>query len=416
LRNALSALLMSCAALVPGTAPAAEVAEAPSPAQRAFIAAKLYGDLALGFAHWQGAGGLSLDTAVRAYLDKAMTATDRLDFDRETMAFLAKFKNGRTEFADAWLDTAYPALPFTVRRIGQDWVVTASRIDALKPGDVIAQVNGTATESVYQAKARFIAAASDEARRARLFALPALLPQPLTLGLADGRSVAIDPAAATPAAARETTSKWLKPDQIAYVAIPGFDDPQFEANAVAAVKSFAQAPTLVIDVRGNAGGTTPNGLLAALMNRPYRGWAVATAIPSADPKQHAQISWPAHTTEPVADAYGRQLILLIDGGCTGACEDFVLPFRDNGRAVLIGEPTGGSAGGVLIEDLGDGMVASIGNSRVSLPDGPPVDGAGMAPDVAVAPKPSDLKAGLDPVIAKVLIQSEPGAQQDHRAP
>jgi carboxyl-terminal processing protease len=407
---------MSWTALVAVGAGAAEIPPAPGEAQRAYIAAKLYGDLALSFAHWQGTNGLTLDNAFRAYVDKAMTAADRLDFDLETTAFLVKLRNGHTGFTDGWIGANFPALPFTVRRAAQDWVVATSRIDALKPGDVIAQVAGTPTENFYQAHARFIAGANDEARRARLFAVPVLFSGPLTLGLADGRSVTVDPATATAAPARETAGKWLKPDQIAYIAIPGFDDPQFEARAVALVKEYAEAPTLVIDVRGNMGGTTPKDLLAALMNRPYHGWAVSTPIPSPDARQRAAISWPAPSFQPSPDAYGRQLILLIDGDCTGACEDFVMPFKDNGRAVLIGEPTGGSAGTALVEDLGDGMAATIGNTRVSFPDGSPFEGIGIAPDVAVAPKASDLKAGLDPAIAKVLVQTGPGAQQDHRAP
>ena len=93
-----------------------------------------------------------------------------------------------------------------------------------------------------------------------------------------------------------------------------------------------------------------------------------------------------------------------------------MPFKDNGRAVLIGEPTRGRTGSRMVEDLGDGMTGWISTSSVSFPNGTPLTAAGIAPDVAVAPGISDLKAGLDPVIAKVLIQTAPGAQQDHRAP
>ena len=437
MRSALCGLIFSLAVLGAAGTRAAELPPAPSADQRAYVAAKLYGDLQGQFAHWQDNPGLSLDDAFRAYLAKATAAPDRLGFDLETIAFLAQFKGGRTGFRDNWLSETYPALPFTVRRAARDWVVARSRVDALKPGDVIVQVDGVPTESFYQDHARLLNAGTDDARRSALFAMPSLFPAPLNLGLADGRTVTIDPAAATTAVPPEVTGKWLKPDELAYIAIPNFDalpgtnEPQFEARAIELVKEYGTASTLVIDLRGTGGDTAPVKLLAALMNRPYRGWAEATPasplpqprpanLQSVDgksvPSQRALVSWPATNAEPASDAYGRQLILLIDGGCAGACEDFVMPFKDNARAVLIGEPTRGRTGSVVQEDLGDGMQAWISTSAVSFPNGAPLTTAGIAPDVAVAPGISDIKAGLDPVIAKVLIQTAPGAQQDRRTP
>ena len=436
MRSALCGLMISLTALGTLDAWAADMPAAPSPDQRAFIAAKLYGDLQNHFAHWQDNEGLKLDEAFQAYLGKALAAPDRLGFDLETTAFLAQFKGGRSGFSDKWLSETYPALPFAVRRVAHDWVVTRSRIEALKPGDVIVQIDGASVESFYQDHARFLTTATDDAERGALFAIPALFPSPLNLGLADGRTVNIDPASATPATPPEVTGKWLKPDELAYIAIPNFDalpgaaEPQLEAPAIELVKEYGTASTLVIDLRGTGGDSAPVKLLAALMNRPYRGWAAATpASPMSEPRpaelqtvdgkprrQRASIDWPATTAEPTPDAYGRQLILLIDGGCSGTCEDFVLPFKDNGRAVLIGEPTRGRTGNAMIEDLGDGMQAWIGTSSVSFPNGGPLTSAGIAPDVPVAPGISDIKAGLDPVIAKVLIQTAPGAQQDRRAP
>lgn len=436
MRSALYGLIFSLVAFGVPDARADGSPQAPGPDQRAYIAATLYSDLQAHFAHWQDSAGLKPDEALHAYLAKAMSASDRLSFDLETIAFLARSGGGRTGFSDSWLRETYPALPFAVRRIARDWVVSRSRLDALKPGDVIVQIDGTPTESFYQDHARFLPAGSDEAKRAALFAMPSLFPSPLTLGLADGRSVGIDSAAAAPAAVPEVIGKWLKPDELAYIAIPNFDalpgatEPQFEARAIELVKDYAAASTLVLDLRGADGDAAPVKLLARLMNRPYRGWAVATPaspLPQARPAelqtvdgqprvQRAALSWPATIAEPAPDAYSRQLILLIDGGCAGACEDFVMPFKDNGRAVLIGEPTRGRTGSRMVEDLGDGMTGWISTSSVSFPNGTPLTVAGIAPDVAVAPGISDLKAGLDPVIAKVLIQTAPGAQQDHRAP
>ena len=49
-------------------------------------------------------------------------------------------------------------------------------------------------------------------------------------------------------------------------------------SALELVREFQQAPALIIDVRGNAGGSTPSDLTASLMDRPYRFWTESTPI------------------------------------------------------------------------------------------------------------------------------------------
>jgi len=422
LRDAFCGLMLLLGVLGAADVRAAGLPPAPSPDQRAAIAAKLYSDIRIYYAHWQNIDGLDLDAAFGTYLAAAMNATDRLDYDLQTMAFLAKFNNGLTRFSDQWLLDAYPALPFSVRRVAEDWVVTKSNVDALKPGDVIAQVDGTPTEAFYQAHARYLSGTQDEVKRNQLFSTPVLFPSPLSLGLAGGQTVAIEPGGAPPAPAPETSGKWLKPDEVALIAIPSFATPQFETRALELLKEYGAATTLVLDLRGNGGGAMPTALLAALMNKPYRGWAESVAftighlrlqspnrVIPAEAAEHPTLTLPPITTQPAAAAYARQLILLIDGGCVAACEDFVMPFKDNGRATLIGEPTAGGAGAAYVETLGDGMSASIGSTRLAWPSGASLEGIGIAPDVAVAPRVADIKAGLDPIMAKVLIQIAPSA-------
>jgi hypothetical protein len=73
----------------------------------------------------------------------------------------------------------------------------------------------------------------------------------------------------------------------------------------------------------------------------------------------------------------------------------VLPFKDNGRARVVGETTGGSSGQPYILDLADGMLAFVGAKRESFPDGSRFEGVGIRPDVEVAPTVDDIRAGRD---------------------
>jgi len=76
------------------------------------------------------------------------------------------------------------------------------------------------------------------------------------------------------------------------------------------------------------------------------------------------------------------LPFLIDGGCYSSCEDFSMPFKDNHRALLIGQATSGSTGQPYVTDLGNGMLLLVGAKRAIFPDGTPFEGVGIKPDVS----------------------------------
>ena len=113
------------------------------------------------------------------------------------------------------------------------------------------------------------------------------------------------------------------------------------------------------------------------------------------PFGRSELLWRSSASEPEADAYQGRLAVLVDAGCLSACEDFVMPFKDNGRALVVGETTGGSTGQPYMLDLGDGMQAIVGAKREMFPDGSPFEGIGIRPDVEAPPKVDDLRAGHD---------------------
>jgi C-terminal processing protease CtpA/Prc len=86
-----------------------------------------------------------------------------------------------------------------------------------------------------------------------------------------------------------------------------------------------------------------------------------------------ELLWRSSVDEPAAGAYQGRLALLVDGGCLSSCEDLVMPFKDNGRALVVGETTGGSSGQPYMLDLGDGMLVLVGAKRESFPDGSDAD-------------------------------------------
>jgi len=81
------------------------------------------------------------------------------------------------------------------------------------------------------------------------------------------------PAAGAP---RGVEGRSLREGEIAYVRIPSFGDPNNENKAAELVQQFASSPNLIVDVRLNGGGATPQQLIARLMNRQWRTWQQVT--------------------------------------------------------------------------------------------------------------------------------------------
>lgn len=390
--------------------------------ERAYVASRVYASLT-NFAHWRDAEEVDLDAVYRSYLEKALADSDRFAFSRASIEFLAAFRNSHTMFMDRKLNLEGGAFPFIARSIDGKWVVTESRTGELKPGDVIETIDGKPFEQFYQERRRFISASTEPWARRVLFAEVSgfapyahLFPREFVVGLEAGRQVRIDRRAAKPAPSLATEGRWLEPGKTAYIRIPSFGDPAFEKRALELVTEFREADLLVIDVRGNMGGSTPQQLTAALMDRPYRWWTESTPaiLPyfrfrasqggwEYQPFERPEFLWRTRRQQPSKEGFFKgKLTLLVDAGCHSACEDFAMPFKDNHRALLVGETTAGSTGQPYMLDLGNMMMLMVGAKREMFPDGSPFESVGIKPDIEVAPSAEAFGAGHDPVLEAAL--------------
>ena len=84
-----------------------------------------------------------------------------------------------------------------------------------------------------------------------------------------------------------------------------------------------------------------------------------------------------------------------------AAEDFLMPFKDTGRGILVGETTWGSTGQPVYLNYQD-LQVGIGAIRAYMPDGTPFEGVGIQPDIPISRSRDDLYLGRDPVLEKAL--------------
>lgn len=385
---------------------------------RVFFASRIYASLD-SFAQWQNAPDVNLDAAYRSYLEKAIAAQDREAFDRATMEFLAGFHNAHTVMIDMPLMQQAGPLPIVAESVGGKWVVTESWVAGLKPGDVIEDLDGRPFDEFVRDSLRMVSGSTDAGQRRLLFSrlgplvpYADLFPGKFVVTLADGRSVPVDRHALEPVAPLQTEGRWLDQGKVAYIRIPSFMGADLEKRALELAQEYRGASLLIVDVRNNAGGSTPWQLTAFLMDRPYRWWT--EAIPMNVPFfrfraaqgghedyrlfDHAQITWAGTPQQPAKDHFAGKLALLVDAGCMSACEDFAMQFKDNHRATLFGERTAGSSGEPYQLNFGNGILVLIGAKREAFPDGSQFEGVGIKPDVEISPTVSDLSAGKDVVL------------------
>jgi len=339
--------------------------------ERIWMASKIYATVLQYFGHWQAVPDLKLDTAYRQYVDQIALNNDRVTFDLATMEFVAKLRNGHSDFFDPWLWKSHAQpLGFWLDLIDGKWVVRDAQIEGMENGHVVTAIDGRAVDLFVGEHAKYIAASDDRARRAKVFFSGFLWPESFTLTFADGHTLAVNRLQPKPKPRRAPAPAPRLPEGVAYHRIRSFEEPANENAAIAFVKANASAKLIIFDVRNNGEGSSPERLLRALMDRPYRDWMQASAmsfglfatygelfrtIPPKDTdarergyleafseySERPYFMTPGALKEPESQAYTGPIYVLQNRSCGSACEDFVMPLKTSKRAMIFGERTFG---------------------------------------------------------------------------
>jgi len=238
-----------------------------------------------------------------------------------------------------------------------------------------------------------------------------------------------------------TEGRWIEDNEVGYIKIPSFGEFRFENEAIEFVKKFKDAHSLIFDIRSNSGGSTPGRLIDILMDRPYRFYAESTPLtigffkfcvelfpqwikeqrekykqePSESLKRYlifqdyfrnSHFFWKSEYNQPEDTIYRGKIIILIDRWTGSAAEDFVVPFKDNGRALIIGEPSAGSTGQPYIYNFGNGIQIGIGTKRAYLPDGTRFEGVGIQPDIEIKTSRENLYKKTDIALERAVAEAK----------
>ncbi len=198
-------------------------------------------------------------------------------------------------------------------------------------------------------------------------------------------------------------------DNIVYINLPGFGSKEIVDQFDNIFPEIQKAKGLIIDVRKNQGGNSAYGdaIISYLTNKPLKGshWKTRQYMPAfrAWGKKEQWYEGDHDIVMPRKEGTFNGPIVVLTGPSTfSAGEDFVVPLHASGRAMVVGEKTGGSTGQPLFIKLPGRGSARICTKWDTYPDGREFVGVGIIPDVEVHPSPADIAAGRDVVLEKGL--------------
>ncbi len=162
--------------------------------------------------------------------------------------------------------------------------------------------------------------------------------------------------------------------------------PQMEA----AMKEFAKAPGIVLDLRGNPGGI---GIMAM---------GIAGFFVSKEGQKLGEMKMREMTLKfviyPRPGAYEGPLAILVDGGSASTSEILAQGMRDLGRARIFGTRTAGAALPSDIVRLPNGDGFQYAQASYTSVQGRVLEGAGVEPDVEVRETRETLESGRDAAV------------------
>ena len=187
-------------------------------------------------------------------------------------------------------------------------------------------------------------------------------------------------------------AEWKIDGEIGILTVSRFnDDTGKQARQAAEEFRSAGVKKVVLDLRGNPGGTVAAAQALA-------GLWLNHEVVMTQRRGEQIISTEKSTGQPLLSDI--KTVVLINGGSASASEIVAGALKDYGKATLVGEKTYGKGSVQRPIDLADGSILKVTEARWYTPHGKNIDKSGIEPDVKVEMTAEAADSGHDPQLEK----------------
>jgi len=392
---------------------------------------RVYSEVTYSFVFFDRCPDLDWEAEVLATIPKALSARSMEDYYRTLAELVARLGDGHTNITYPRSITAeYDRVPLDLEPVQGRFVVTrigaaaSLRRAGVLRGDTLLAIDDVPTPEALETRVlRYQSFSTGQAALAygasHLLVGPEGAPVRLLLERPDGRSfvASLRYVSRQPDGSNFGSSKGppvrsteVRPG-IHWIELDSFESAETSRAFVEELRrlDLAAVRGLILDVRRNSGGNSAVGwdVISHLVDEPMETSAWKTrmhvAAHRAWGRQPEWFQGTAPVIQPARDLrYLGPGVVLTSAFTYSAAEDFCVPLKHAGRAVLVGASTGGSTGQPLKVYLPGGGSLRVCSKRDSFPDGTEFVGVGIEPDVKVERTVDDVAQGIDPVLDRAI--------------
>lgn len=154
------------------------------------------------------------------------------------------------------------------------------------------------------------------------------------------------------------------------------------------LKTYREAPGVVIDLRRNPGGGTIS--LGITIGEFFDRSVDCGTFIARSGNRGGKSSWQMGSAR-----YRGRVVVLVDGATGSAAEIFTAVLQEHGRATVVGRKTAGAVLASWYHGLPDGGELQLSREDYVTPKGRRLEGDGVEPDVKIVRTVADVRAGRD---------------------
>ena len=168
------------------------------------------------------------------------------------------------------------------------------------------------------------------------------------------------------------------------------------------LKSFKDKKGIIVDLRGNGGGSSANAEIVASrfadQKRLYQTYYEKIGAGEDDFSD-----WQDVFIEPDGEfQFLKPVVVLTSRRTFSSAESFVMAMQVFSHVTIIGDNTGGGIGNPIFRELANGWSYRLSTKVAALPDRTIVEGVGINPDIKVVTTSQDSIKGIDIMLEKAI--------------